>query len=74
MTAPGISAEVVERTCGNCSLWGAHFYGETLQPNNTCCADVVMDLPASFIPARQAMLPSQGAGCICWRPLGATKP
>jgi hypothetical protein len=59
-----------ERKCGNCALWGMNFYPHH---DKTCCADVVMVLPASFIPARQTMEPEQGAECICWRKIGTMK-
>lgn len=62
---------LVEKTCATCSLWGRNFYPEFSQPNFTCCADVVMDLPASFIPNRQTMRAEEGAECICWQPLPA---
>lgn len=57
------------KTCGNCRLYGANFYDQHSQPNTTCCADAVMDLPASFIPNRQTMKPDEGAGCIAWAAL-----
>lgn len=47
------------KTCGTCRLYGANFYGQHSQPNTTCCADAVMDLPASFIPSRQTMKPDE---------------
>lgn len=61
------------RNCGSCGLWGANFYPkrEGWPTDTTCCADVAMDLPASFIPARQTMTAEQGDGCICWRPVEA---
>jgi hypothetical protein len=57
--------EAVAR-CGDCRLWGRNFYSAYSQPNTTCCADAVMDLPASFIPNRQTMGPDDGAECICF--------
>jgi hypothetical protein len=57
-------------TCGSCRLYGANFYSFPANQiggaGNTCCADVVMDLPASFIPNRQTMEPDDGEGCIVW--------
>lgn len=63
-----MGAEGKERLCGNCHLYGANFYPhrEGWPVNRTCCADAVMDLPASFIPNRQTMDETDGAGCICW--------
>lgn len=53
-----------EKNCGTCRLWGQNFYK---RPNKTCCADAAMDLPASFIPARQTMEAHEGEGCIAWQ-------
>jgi hypothetical protein len=55
--------------CGDCHLWGRNFYPASSQPNTTCCADAVMDLPASFIPNRQIMGADDGADCICFEPV-----
>jgi hypothetical protein len=54
----------VEHRCGNCALWGRNFYARP--SDTTCCADAKMELPASFIPARQTMTAEQGEDCICW--------
>lgn len=56
-------------TCGTCGLWGANFYRRHIGWSiyATCCADAVMDLPASFIPNRQTMLAHEGEGCIAWQ-------
>lgn len=64
---------MAEQLCGNCRLWGRNFYSAALQPNTTCAADAVMDLPASFIPNRQTMGASDGGGCIAWQPTSTTK-
>lgn len=60
-----------KKSCGTCGLWGYNFYTHRswIDRGNTCCADAVMDLPASFIPARQTMRADQGAECICWEPI-----
>lgn len=63
-----------ERKCGTCHLWGANFYPKDWPVNTTCCADVVMDLPASFIPSRQTMTADQGEGCICWQLAEGARP
>lgn len=59
-----------EKTCGNCRLWGANFYKR--RHDKTCCADAVMDLPASFIPDRQTMEAHEGEDCICWQARSAS--
>lgn len=58
----------MDKTCGTCRWWGANFYPRRTgcPVDTTCCADAVMDLPASFIPNRQTMGASDGEGCICW--------
>lgn len=70
------NAAGLAKNCGSCLLYGANFYPR--RPgwiaDNTCCADVVMDLPASFIPNRQTMAAHEGEGCICWEPAKPTPP
>jgi hypothetical protein len=63
------------KSCGTCALWGRNFYTwAAVGYLDTCCADAVMDLPASFIPIRQTMRADQGEGCICWEPVRDTAP
>lgn len=65
-----------DKTCGTCRLWGMNFYPDAASGrrwNKTCCADAAMDLPASFIPARQTMEAHEGEGCIAWESLTALK-
>lgn len=61
--------EVLKR-CGTCRLYGPNFYRGLPGglPDATCCANAVMDLPASFIPNRQTMAWDDGANCIVWEP------
>lgn len=60
-------AAPAEKSCGTCNLWAPNFYTHRKEHRGTsCCADAVMDLPASFIPNRQTMTAAQGAECICW--------
>jgi hypothetical protein len=56
------------KTCGTCRLWAPNFHANMHAScrGTTCCADAVMDLPASFIPNRQTMRAEEGEGCICW--------
>lgn len=65
-----------QKRCGTCQLWGVNFYEKRISfgENTTCCADAVMDLPASFIPERQTMTAEQGEGCICWEPISPPAP
>ena len=71
MTRDSIRQGLVERSCGSCRLYGANFYSPAAQSfggGQTCCADAVMDLPASFIPNRQTMNPGDGSECPIWEP------
>lgn len=55
-----------EKTCGTCGLWEMNRALPGMFRGKICCADIVMDLPASFIPNRQTMEAHEGDGCICW--------
>lgn len=55
--------------CGNCRLWGMNLHTripEGVRPGN-CCADAVMDLPASW-NASTPMQATDGANCPIWEP------
>jgi hypothetical protein len=63
-------------SCGTCLLWAPNFYTFTADRSlrgTTCCADAVMNLPASFIPGRQTMTADQGDDCICWTAASETE-
>lgn len=66
----------VLKSCGSCHLWAPNFYTHSplIGRGTTCCADAVMDLPASFKPKRQTMEAHEGADCICWEPVETPNP
>lgn len=72
-----MSAERV--TCGTCRLHASNFYGNSTNGYvgedlaNTCCADVEMDLPASW-DNRMPMEPSKLRWCPIWRALSTGAP
>ena len=66
--AKGLSE--VEKCCGTCRLWALNYYSN-LMPSlrgTGCCADVKLDLPASW-STNTPMLSSDGSDCCAWEHL-----
>lgn len=61
-------------TCGSCRLHASHFYGNSKngfvveERSNDCCADIEIDLPASW-NNQTPMDPASERWCPIWRPV-----
>lgn len=60
-----------DKRCGTCRLWADNHYKQHfMRTGHECCADVAMDLPASW-NNQMAMLPDDGADCPIWEAVEA---